>query len=304
MTFEEYRQSLLTKTRPAWTVTGEKSIPYGYQYELMDCGGGKANLNCYNGKKGFKFVTGGKLASALNQLLEGGAANLFGAASPAETGPVTSGNPFGLALPRIGADESGKGDFFGPLVVASFYLDEAAEKSLSGSGITDSKKLTDPQILRLAGKLDKLGNGHTVSLMPPEYNVEYAKTRNLNVLLSRLHGRCISELMARIGAPTDIIVDQFSPKTFELKRAINAPVGTTLHTRTKGEADLSVAAASILARAAFLDGMKALENDFACDIPAGAGSPVIKAGRVFKRNFGVNELTKVAKTHFKTMDSL
>lgn len=302
MTFEEYRQSLLAKTTPAWAVTGEKSIPYGYQYELTDGGGGKANLNCYNGKKGFKFVTGGQLGSVLNEILEGGAANLFGAATATET--VTSGNPFGLALPRIGADESGKGDFFGPLVVASFYLDEATEKALAGSGITDSKKLTDPQILRLAGKLDETGNGHTVSLMPPEYNVEYAKTRNLNVLLSRLHGRCISELMARIGAPKDIIVDQFSPKTFELKRAINAPVGTKLHTRTKGEADLSVAAASILARAAFLDGMKTLANDFACDIPTGAGSPVIKAGRVFKRSFGVTELSKVAKTHFKTMDSL
>jgi ribonuclease HIII len=217
---------------------------------------------------------------------------------------VTSGNPFGLSLPRIGADESGKGDFFGPLVVASFHLDSATEKALKGSGITDSKKLTDPQILRLAGKLDKLGRGHVISLMPEEYNPEYNKIGNLNVLLSRLHGRCISELAQKLGAPKDILVDQFSPRTTELKKAINPATGTRLHTRTKAEADLAVAAASILARAEFLDGIKELESDFGVDFPTGAGSPVIKAGRAFKRGFGSDGLPRVAKVHFKTIDSL
>ncbi|MDC1142777.1 ribonuclease HIII [Planctomycetota bacterium] len=288
---------MLEQLGSGWVVAGQKTIPYGRQYELIDAAGGRGNLNCYNGKKGFKFVTGGKLADVLNETLGGPPA-------PEPEAPVTSGNPFGLSLPRIGADESGKGDFFGPLVVASFHLDAETEKALAGSGIVDSKKLTDPQILRLAGKLDQLDRGHVISLMPEEYNLAYAETRNLNVLLSKLHGRCIRELMQKLGAPKSVLVDQFSTRTNDLKKAIAAPAGTILFTRTKAEADLAVASASILARAAFLDGIKKLEADFGADFPTGAGSPVIKAGKTFKRSFGEDKLKQVAKTHFKTSDSL
>ena len=44
-------------------------------------------------------------------------------------------------IPHIGTDESGKGDFFGPLVIAGVLVDEKNAQHFLNLGIKDSKKL-------------------------------------------------------------------------------------------------------------------------------------------------------------------
>jgi ribonuclease HIII len=295
--FKAYCSDLVSRSKKAgWKVVSEKQIPYGRQWHMEDRGGAKAVLNAYSGKKGFKFHVGGKDAEALNEVL--------GGAPAASGGDATSGDPFGLGLPRIGGDESGKGDFFGPLVVAAFHLDAKTEKKLAASGITDSKKLTGKQIEKFAGLIDKLKRGVAVSLMPRKYNPAYAKTGNLNVLLAKMHGRCVSELMKLTGEPKSILIDQFARDGSVLTKAIGAPPSVKVVTKTKGEADLAVACASILARAEFVRGLKELGNEFGVELPLGAGPPVLKAGREFVKTFGRDQLPNVAKMHFKTAEQL
>jgi ribonuclease HIII len=293
--FAAYCADLLNRLHAAgWQSVSEKTIPYGRQYEMTDMAGRKAMLNAYSGKKGFSHVPGGKDGAALAETL--------GIAPTPPAGKLTSGDPFKLGVPRVGGDESGKGDFFGPLVVAAFHLDAATEKKLAGSGITDSKSISPAAILRLAGLLDQTGRGATLKLMPREYNPEYRKTGNLNILLARMHGRCVSALMKKLGAPKAVLIDQFARDGSELTAAIAAPAGVSVVTRTKAESDLAVAAASVLARAAFVQGLKDLAGEFGMPFPPGAGDPVIKAGRMFTRTFGRDQLGNVAKLHFKTME--
>ena len=295
--FITYCNDLVARAKHAgWKVVSEKTIPYGRQWQMEDAAGFKAALNAYSGKKGMSFHVAGKDAERLNEAL-GGVTSAIG-------GAATSGDPFGLGVPRVGADESGKGDFFGPLVVAAFYLDEATAEKLKDSGIGDSKKFNDRQIEKMAGVLDKLQRGAFARLMPREYNPQYAKIGNLNVLLAKMHGKCINALCKVTGQPKTVLVDQFARDPRVLVQAIAAPAGVKVVTRTKGEADLAVAAASIIARAEFVRGLKELETEFGQPFPPGAGPPVIKAGREFARTFGRDQLAHVAKLHFKTIDSL
>lgn len=295
--FIDYCNDLVARAKKVgWKVISEKAINYGRQWHMQDAAGFKAVLNAYSGKKGMSFLVGGKDADQLNEALGG---------SPTKkTGKATSTDPFGLGLPRVGGDESGKGDFFGPLVVAAFYLDEETEKALRDSGITDSKKLGPAQIQKMAGMLDKLKRGAFARLMPREYNPQYAKVGNLNVLLAKMHGKCIKALCKITGQPKAVLVDQFARDNSVLVKAIEAPEGVQVVTKTKGEADLAVAAASIIARAEFVRGLKELESEFGQPFPPGAGPPTIKAAQDFVKIFGRAQLPNVAKMHFKTVDSL
>jgi ribonuclease HIII len=291
--FTTYCNDLLARAANAgWKVVSQRSIDYGRQWQLEDKPGFKAILNAYSGKKGMSFHVTGRDAARLNEVL-GGPAQV-------KSNALGGADPFGLGLPRIGGDESGKGDFFGPLVVAAFHLDAKTAESLKGAGIADSKKLGAAAIQRIAGLLDKTGCGEVVRLMPRDYNPIYEKFGNLNLLLADLHGQCVRKLLKRKKAPV-VLIDEFARDGSALAAAIP---GIKVITRTKGEADLAVAAASILARATFVDSLKELETEFGQPIPPGAGPPTIKAAREFVRTFGKQALHSVAKLHFKTMASL
>ncbi|RIK64456.1 MAG: hypothetical protein DCC64_04790 [Planctomycetota bacterium] len=305
--FMDFCKALLAKAGAAgFGVLAERKLDYGRQYELSDAGGARAVLSCYHGKKGFSFVTGGKQGHRLQEALGG-------APKAAKTSQL---DPFGLGFPHIGGDESGKGDFFGPLVVAAFYTHKAGAAKLIEMGVADCKTLSDAAVERLAhllkpGSLTEAGLGLSMTLMPREYNVRYGATGNLNVLLAQLHGECVAELLLRLGslrakaaAPQAVLIDQFASNPRVLQQALSLPEGCRLVTRTGGEADVACAAASVLARAEFLNGLRTLSTEYGQDLPPGAGTPVIKAGREFKRAFGAPELAKVAKTHFKTLASL
>ena len=174
----------------------------------------------------------------------------------------------------------------------------------AGSELADSKGLSDGAIERIAGQLEERGQGEVEVLMPREYNPRYAEVRNINILLSQMHGTCLRRLHERTGPVEVVIVDQFARRTDVMEREARLPAGCRLVTRTKGEADPAVAAASILARAAFVRGLRELGHEFGMTIPPGAGAPVLKAGRTFVETFGREALRDVAKLHFATSNKL
>lgn len=198
---------------------------------------------------------------------------------------------------HIGVDESGKGDFFGPLVIAACYV--GPEHLAELDGVKDSKKLTDPQALRLADTIKRVCPHSVIAINPTKYNELYEKFRNLNKLLAWGHARSIENVL-EIQPAKLVISDQFAAGgeavrrvLFEKARAIE------FRSMVRAEADIAVAAASILARAEFLRRLKALGLEVGMDLPKGATN-VIATGKKVVAKHGPGMLPNVAKMHFKT----
>ncbi|MDH4389273.1 MAG: ribonuclease HIII [Fimbriimonas sp.] len=198
---------------------------------------------------------------------------------------------------RVGVDESGKGDFFGPLVVAACYV--GPEHYAELEGVKDSKKLTDLQALALAEKIKKVCPHSVILMNPVKYNELYLKIKNLNHLLAWGHAQAIENVLEK--QPADLIIsDQFAAGGNVVKSKLKE-LGRQAQfvSRVRAESDLAVAAASILARAEFLKRLKGLSQEFGIDLPKGATN-VIGTGKRFVQMHGAENLGKVAKMHFKT----
>ena len=203
--------------------------------------------------------------------------------------------------PHIGVDESGKGDFFGPLIIAACYV--GPEHLAELEGVRDSKKLTDPVSLRLAGKIKATCPHAVVAIGPSKYNELYLKFRNLNKLLAWGHARAIENVLEQ--SPADLVIsDQFADPAGLKRQLFEKGRTITLQSMVRAEADIAVAAASILARAEFLNRLKRLGEEFGMELPKGASDLVLKAGARFVQKHGQAELSKVAKTHFKTYQNV
>lgn len=198
---------------------------------------------------------------------------------------------------RIGVDESGKGDFFGPLVVAACYV--GPEHYAELEGVKDSKKLTDAMALRLSDKIAAICPHSVISIGPTKYNELYAKFKNLNHLLAWGHARAIENVLEI--HPSDLVIsDQFAAGGAIVKKALfEKGKLVKFESRVRAEADLAVAAASILARAEFLRRLKALGSQFNMELPKGATN-VIGPGKRLVAQHGAEALPEVAKMHFKT----
>jgi len=205
--------------------------------------------------------------------------------------------------PHFGIDESGKGDFFGPLVIAGAFTTGETARSLMEGGIMDSKRITSDTKIRKLAALIKETQGITfeiVSLRPEKYNELYASFRNLNRLLAWGHATVIQNLLAKQPDCPRALSDQFANPR-ELQRALKKKnCNIELQQRTKAESDIAVAAASILAREKFIDWIDASTLEYDMPIPKGASALVKKAGRKLIRKHGPEILEKTAKTHFKT----
>lgn len=198
---------------------------------------------------------------------------------------------------HIGVDESGKGDYFGPLVVAACYV--GPEHLAELDGVKDSKKVTDPVALRLAATIREVCPHSVVALNPEKYNEAYEKFKNLNHLLAYGHSRAIENVLA-VQPSRLAISDQFANPARLKARLKERGLDIELHSEVRAESDIAVAAASILARAEFLIRLKELGEDIGMELPKGAGSPVLVAGKKVFRSFGMQGLRRVAKLHFKT----
>lgn len=202
-----------------------------------------------------------------------------------------------MELGTVGVDESGKGDFFGPLVVAACYV--GPEHLAELEGVKDSKKLTDPQSLRLAEIIKRTCPHYVLTILPPKYNELYAKIGNLNKLLAWGHVQAIEKVLEMQDAKL-IISDQFAAGGNAVKsRLKERGQKVEFISRVRAEADIAVAAASILARAEFLRRLEYLGKDFGMTLPKGATN-VIPTGKLLVKQHGPEALAKVAKMHFKT----
>lgn len=205
--------------------------------------------------------------------------------------------------PHFGIDESGKGDFFGPLVIAGVYTDAAVARQLVAGGVTDSKKIgSDARIRQLAALIRSTPGcvSEVVSIGPERYNEIYASFNNLNRLLAWGHARVIERLHAARPDCPRALSDQFA-RAEVLERALRQKEVTIhLEQRTKAESDPAVAAASILARERFIDWMDKTSAACGMRLPPGASAAVIRAGRELVAARGRDALGKAAKLHFRT----
>jgi ribonuclease HIII len=204
---------------------------------------------------------------------------------------------------RIGIDESGKGDFFGPLCIAGVQADEAMIKELLTLGVRDSKKIADGPIRRLSAKIKQVCPHAIVFLSPQKYNELYRSFHNLNQLLAWGHATAIAELVAKTGC-TEVVIDQFASEHVVINALKRKMIKVSLTQRHRAEADPVVAAASILARAAFLEGMEQLGALYEIEIPKGASPLVVKTGKLLVGKFGPQILEQTAKLHFKTKEEI
>ena len=213
-----------------------------------------------------------------------------------------------LLLPRFGIDESGKGDFFGPLCIAGAYVNESVISAWKDKGIRDSKNISSDRRIHELAELIRKTPGvvmDTVVIGNEAYNRLYARMRSVNTMLAWGHARVIENLMGKRyqmnPAPVRAISDQFASSKAVIEKALmSAGREIELVQRHKAEEDIAVAAASILARDEFVKAMARLEQQFQLKFPKGAGAAVDAAARQFVDARGAGELAKVSKLHFRT----
>jgi ribonuclease HIII len=206
---------------------------------------------------------------------------------------------FPPARGHIGTDESGKGDYFGPLVIAGFFLPDGQADVLRELGVKDSKRTSDNRCREIAEVL-KAGYKHSVIAIGPEkYNELYDKLRNLNRLLAWGHARAIENILEVVDCVL-AVTDQFGDKAWVLNALMKKGRTIELVQNPRAEEDMAVAAASILARAEFLKRLSFLSKDFGLELPKGASSLVEDAAVKLVERDGPEALGRVAKLHFKT----
>lgn len=204
---------------------------------------------------------------------------------------------------HIGTDESGKGDFFGPLVIAGVLADKQNSEKFITLGVKDSKKLDDKKILTLAVQI-KANSVHSVIVInPAKYNELYSKFKNLNKLLAWGHARAIENILDKTPCGY-ALADKFGDESLIKNALMTKGRNITLKQMVRAEEDIAVAAASVLARAEFVKRMQEMENKYELSFSKGASSKVIEQAREYVNKYSFERLNEVAKMHFKTAKEL
>lgn len=204
---------------------------------------------------------------------------------------------------RIGVDEAGKGDFFGPLCIAAVYGNEEKITALLALNVRDSKTISDSAIIELSSKIKAICPHALIILKPKTYNQLYARFQNLNRLLAWGHATAIAELVKKTHCRR-VIIDQFANEAVVVNALKQKKLSLELTQRHRAESDIIVAASSILARAAFLQGLNHLSMLYQIQLPKGASQKVIQTGKTFVAKKGAPLLEEVAKMHFKTLQEI
>jgi ribonuclease HIII len=205
--------------------------------------------------------------------------------------------------PHAGIDESGKGDYFGPLVIAAVYVNAESAKALVAAGVQDSKAIkSDTRMRALAHEVYKLIGGKfaIVAIGPAAYNRMYAKIGNVNKLLAWGHARAIENLLEKQPDCPRALSDQFGAKSTVPRALLERGRKIKLEQRHKAESDIAVAAASILARATFVKRMEDLAESAGMTLPKGASGKVRETAVALYRKIGEEQLGEYVKLHFRT----
>lgn len=303
---ENIRQRLYTLPN---VVVKDKELPYGRQFQVV-AGDEKVILSVYKGKKGISTVWGGQEGLLMDSAMA--AISSSSSKKSPDTNILNSEIKESISLLEncagfngvwVGSDESGKGDFFGPLVVAAVLVDTTIAEELIKAGVKDCKILTDKEVQRLAPIIKNLAPINVVlALKPDMYNYRYEQLRlekkNLNHLLANGH---ISAIRKAVLQRTDCkyaLVDQFSIHS-GIREALESEFPDLIVVEQKrAEADIAVAAASVLARERFLTLMAELSILAGRALPKGGGETATAQAQEIKNKFGIKILEKLVKKHF------
>ncbi|WP_293736308.1 ribonuclease HIII [uncultured Phascolarctobacterium sp.] len=291
--FSAYLAEAKKKLSAELPIAAEKKINYGYQYSVK-LAEAKLTLNIYNGKKGLNVVYSGDsaLAERAAALLEGRRAQ---AAAPATF--VTDGL-------WAGSDESGKGDFFGSLVVAAVVVDNSTADKLRAAGVKDCKLLTDKKILELEDIIKASVVDYSVlELKPRVYNLRYeqvaAQGGKLNQLLGYGHVAALSKVLEKHEDCHSALIDQFTTSMVNIRALKQRFPQCDVRQQPKAESNLAVAAASVLARVQFLHTMAALAVEAGVqELPKGGGAQATACARELAAKYGKEALRNYVKLHF------
>ena len=206
-------------------------------------------------------------------------------------------------ISHIGTDESGKGDFFGPLVIAGVLVDEKTAQRFLDLGIKDSKKLSDKKMLAMSVEIKKHAPHSIIAISNSKYNELYANIKNLNKLLAWGHARAIENILNSNDCEY-ALSDKFGDESLIKNALMKNGQSIRLEQMVRAESDIAVAAASVLARASFVQKMEAMENTYGLKFPKGCSGLVKTAASEFIQKYGKDRLHEVCKTHFKTFNEV
>jgi ribonuclease HIII len=298
-------------------VLEQKDIPYGRQFKVR-FGGETAGFNVYYGKKGLNLVAQGS-DNAAKQAVEALFIAMRGGSVVKQSKPSNAGEGVGKKFPSIkatedvqvaydepwiGTDESGKGDFFGPLITAGVIVDPEAVPLLQALGVDDSKKITDAKIPSMAAEIRKIcyGKYKLLPLVPAKYNDLYRRIseqgKTLNHLLAWAHATVLENLLEKQFVNL-AVADQFANERYIINQLKGLGKQIKLIQVPRAEQNIAVAAASVLARDALITWHNDMKRETGISLPKGATN-VIKPGKDYVRKMGKDALVNVAKLHFKT----
>lgn len=302
----QFKQKLLALGGISWTEKAEQYCEYRLDGELE--GGGWIRAKQYTNGTLFLETS----AEMLLQRLVNMAPAAHQTALNGVNKPEKRSGKLALEGAYIGTDESGKGDYFGPLVAAGVYVTEKTIPVLVELGVMDSKKLNDKTIVALSQQILKTVGTDAVAVIemgPKRYNELYAKFKsggkNLNHLLAWGHATAIENILgAHHETCHQAVADQFGNERYILSQLKDRGRQIKLFQLPRAEENVGVAAASILARNRFVSRLKRLSQQYGVDLPLGAGPKVKAQARLFVQKHGREKLAEVAKLHFKTTDEL
>lgn len=260
----------------------------------------KVKAAFFFGKGGVKSLLQGDMSTPLYKEIRN---KYYNADSPVTSVSGTSGKQSkeDEPLTYIGTDESGKGDYFGPLIIAGTGVDSSTAEALRKIGVRDSKQLNDSDISRLYPLI--LGickdNYNIITINPPKYNELYAKIKNLNKLLAWGHAKTIENILTKKNYP-QAISDKFGDESYIINSLQKLGKQINLHQVTKAERYTAVAAASILARHTFNSWFINSKSKYGFELRKGASKEVEKLAGIIIKERGVDYLSSIAKVHFKT----
>ena len=290
-----------------YLVSDSKDIDYGIQFTVQKVSWNGV-IRIYRNKKGivrydFSQIKDDKKKAEIISLIE---------EQPETNSTVNKKTDVDFQdffTPIIGTDESGKGDYFGPLVAAAVYVDMKTKPILEKSGIRDSKTIADNKISELARiiKSNCPNQFVVIEISPETYNNLYEsfknENKNLNVLLAWAHAKAIEEILNKVSCD-NVLSDKFGDDKFILSKLQEKGKKINLRQEHKAESNIAVAAASILARERFLEKLKKISTEYNMQFSKGASTQVINEAKEIFQKFGLAGLKKVAKIHFKTTDQV
>lgn len=294
--FKAYLCGLIKNFSDNGIAAAEKDLQYGRQLVLTQ-GSDKTVLSVYNGKKGIKLVWGKESAFTTK------CKNILAAEPTAGVNYCLLKDKPGFNGYWAGSDESGKGDFFGPLVVAAVACDEQSAAQLFSLGVKDCKIVSDKDVLALNEKIRAAALGFSVlALTPKMYNYRYSQLKNagqnLNHLLSSGHAAALCAVLDKCPQCGSVLVDRFAVHNDISQRIHAKHPAVSVVQMPKAEADIAVAAASVLARAEFLRIMAGLEAQAGMPLPKGGGEAATDCARMLAQKLGKENLGNFVKLHF------